>query len=263
MELRDDTRPLSARSIVASTLLGVRPPRLPGRSLVASAALFGVAEGTVRTALSRMVAAGELVAEDGAYALAGPFLARRERQDASRSGSTRPWTGAWELAIVEADRRSAPDRSALRSAMRVRRLAELREGVWVRPDNLDPDRLPTALAVIEAPCLSMTGRPRASADALVELWDLDGWAAGARALEADLSRHHARLPERAELAPGFVLSAAVLRHLQADPLLPDELLPADWPGASLRSAYEAYDEAFKASWATHLRQRVEVAPAGS
>ena len=29
-----------------------------------------------------------------------------------------------------------------------------------------------------------------------------------------------------ELAPGFELSAAVLRHLQADPLLPAELLPA-------------------------------------
>ncbi len=248
---------------MASTLLGVRPSRLPGRSLVASAALFGIAEGPVRTALSRMVAAGELVADDGAYALAGPFLDRRERQDASRSGSTRGWTGDWELAIVEADRRSAADRAALRSAMRARRLAELREGVWVRPDNLNPDRLPAARSVIDAQCLSMTGRPQASADALVGLWDLDGWATDARALAADLAAHRPRLEGRDELAPGFVLSAAVLRHLQADPLLPEELLAADWPGASLRSAYEAYDEAFKASWSRHLRQRVEAAPVAS
>ena len=118
MELRDDTHPLTARSIVASTLLGVRPSRLPARSLIASAALFGVAEGTVRTALSRMVAAGELVGDDGSYALAGPFLARQERQDESRSGEIRPWSGDWELAVVESERRSAGDRVALRAAMR-------------------------------------------------------------------------------------------------------------------------------------------------
>ncbi len=56
------------------------------------------------------------------------------------------------------------------------------------------------------------------------------------------------------MAPGFLLCAAFLSHLQADPLLPADLLPADWPGRSLRAAYEAYDAGFKASWATHLRE---------
>ena len=32
--------------------------------------------------------------------------------------------------------------------------------------------------------------------------------------------------------PGrFVAAAAMVRHLLTDPVLPDELLPADWPGA--------------------------------
>ena len=47
------------------------------------------------------------------------------------------------------------------------------------------------------------------------------------------------------LAPGFELSAAVLRHLQADPLLPAELLPADWPGAALRAIYDAWDARYR------------------
>ena len=34
------------------------------------------------------------------------------------------------------------------------------------------------------------------------------------------------------LAPGFELSAAVLRHLQADPLLPAELLPVGLAGVA-------------------------------
>jgi phenylacetic acid degradation operon negative regulatory protein len=49
------------------------------------------------------------------------------------------------------------------------------------------------------------------------------------------------------LAPGFELSAAVLRHLQADPLLPLELLPADWPGAPLRATYDEWDARYRAT----------------
>lgn len=252
MELRDDTRPLTARSVVASTLLGVRPSLLPARSLVASAGLFGIAEGTVRTALSRMVAAGELTLEDGRYALAGPFLSRRARQDESRTGGTRPWVGDWEMAVVEGDRRSAGDRTALRQAMRDLRMAELREGVWLRPANLDPGRRAEARAVVEAQCLAFSARP---ADLVADrLWDLGGWATAARRLEADLTAHGPRLDDPDELAAGFLLSAAVLRHLQADPLLPVELLPRDWPGPSLRREYEAYDAGFKTSWSTHLRE---------
>jgi phenylacetic acid degradation operon negative regulatory protein len=37
-----------------------------------------------------------------------------------------------------------------------------------------------------------------------------------------------------------------VRHLASDPLLPAVLLPADWPGAALRSAYAAYQEELRA-----------------
>ena len=53
----------------------------------------------------------------------------------------------------------------------------------------------------------------------------------------------ARDPERA-IGPAFVAGAVALRHVRADPLLPDALLPADWPGAELRSAYLAYERRF-------------------
>ena len=136
--------------------------------------------------------------------------------------------------------------------MRDLRLAELREGVWLRPANLDPDRLPDARTVVTAQCVGLVARP--DGDGAGRLWDLDAWAAGACRLEADLAAHGSLLDDPEQLAAGFLLSAAVLRHLQADPLLPADLLPADWPGRSLRAAYEAYDAGFKASWATHLRE---------
>jgi phenylacetic acid degradation operon negative regulatory protein len=45
----------------------------------------------------------------------------------------------------------------------------------------------------------------------------------------------------AEDIPGrFAVAAAIVRHLLADPVLPAGLLPADWPGVSLRAAYAEF-----------------------
>ena len=50
------------------------------------------------------------------------------------------------------------------------------------------------------------------------------------------------------LAPGFELSAAVLRHLQADPLLPEELLPSGLARPlRLRADYDRWDARYRAT----------------
>src|SRR5688572_9091625 len=95
-----NARPLSARSVLASVLLGTDPPRLPTPLLVRTGELFGIAEGTVRTALSRMAAAGEVTAEDGSYSLTGRLVARQRRQAVSRRAEVRDWPGTWELVTV-------------------------------------------------------------------------------------------------------------------------------------------------------------------
>ncbi|WP_326617060.1 PaaX domain-containing protein, C- domain protein [Streptomyces decoyicus] len=225
-------RPLTARSIVLSTLLGHHPPRLPARALVRVGELFGIAEGTVRVALSRMVAADDLRQADGSYALTTRLLARQARQDESRSPATRPWDGDWEIAVVAtAERRPAAERTALRQAMAALRLAELREGSWLRPANLDRTRP----AVVTEQCTWLTGTPDGDPSALAaRLWDLTGWARRARALTSALDR--ADTP-----ADRFTVAAAALRHLLADPLLPAELLPGDWPGAQLRTHYAEFE----------------------
>jgi phenylacetic acid degradation operon negative regulatory protein len=269
---------LTARSVLLSVLLGTDPPRLPVRLLVRTTELFGFAEGTVRTALSRMAAAGEVVAEDGWYALAADrLLARQARQTASRAARTRPWPGSepgsacgtggrWIQAVVVATgRRPAGERAQLRVALASARLAELREGVWLRPDNLDAPWLGAGgdAATRSADAAEVeVGWPAAGGDIhwfravpdgdpaslAARLWDLDAWAAAA----ADLRQRMAGLVDplaagdRGALADGFVLSADVLRHLQADPLLPALLLPAGWPGGPLRDEYDRYDAAYRA-----------------
>ncbi|HEX2578717.1 MAG TPA: PaaX family transcriptional regulator C-terminal domain-containing protein [Aquihabitans sp.] len=249
---------LTARSVIASTLLGVSPPELPTRSLVATAELLGVAPGTARVAMSRMVAAGELEATGDGYRLVGrPLLTRRSRQELSRRGPAGRWDGTWRTGVVTTEGRTAGARAELRAAMGALRFGELREGVWLRPDNLPAGALPDQEALVAAECTWVRGRPEDPVAVVTRCWDLDGWARRAAALQREVDRLGARLADHdhTALAEGFVASAAVLRHLQADPLLPPELTPDAWPGPALRRGHAAYDDAFKATLAAWLRGR--------
>src|SRR5216683_1962421 len=77
--------PLTARSVVLSTLLGYHPPELPVSALVRVGGLFGIAEKTVRVALTRMVADGDVAADSGVYRLTRRLVQRQEQQDEARS----------------------------------------------------------------------------------------------------------------------------------------------------------------------------------
>jgi phenylacetic acid degradation operon negative regulatory protein len=229
-------KPLTARSVVLSTLLGYHPPELPVGALVRVGGLFGIAERTVRMALTRMVADGDLVAGNGVYRLTDRLIARQVRQDESCSPRTRRWRGFWEMAIVTAPPRPLAERVALRKIMVERRLEELREGVWMRPANLvrEPDE-----TVLEQ-CTFFEARPEEDSVELARsLWDLPGWAGEARRLRQALDR-------ASGLVDGFMVSAEVLRHLLVDPVLPPELLPADWPGTDLRDRYVEFSRSYPA-----------------
>ncbi len=238
-------RAFTARSVVASLLLGMRDPELPAAALVRSGLHLGVAEGTTRVALSRMVAAGELELTEGRYRLAGSLLDRHRRQEVGRRPAPRPWDGSWVVAIMGGDgtARSAPVRAATRQALHVLRLAPWRDGVWLRPDNLDT--VAADGGAIDVTWLrSASFVDPAEVPALVDrLWCPSVWADTARDHLEALAAH----PPGADLAAAFGHAAAVVRHLRDDPLLPAELLPADWPGSELRAAYDAYEAAFQAA----------------
>ena len=242
-------RSLSARSVLATTLLGADDPHLTVGELVGIASLFGISDGAARTCLWRMVSNGELTGDDGVYALAGPLLERRQRVDeAARYDDTAlPWDGTWELAIVSLDRRSAADRLALRKSATGLHLAELREGVWIRPDNLDPNRLPTLRAVRDRQCVHFHGAATDIAAAVVRsLFNLDDWGSDARRLTVAMRDElGVEAVEADDFRYQFALSITVVRHLQLDPLLPAELEAKDWPGHELRSTYRQFDEVFK------------------
>jgi phenylacetic acid degradation operon negative regulatory protein len=233
-------RPFNARSLVLSVLLGLEPPVLPARALVALAEVFGIAPGTMRTALSRMVAAGELTGDGDGYRLTGRLLERKTAQDIGRRPAPSAWDGTWVVAVVTAPRRSVADRRAFRTHMANLRMGELRPDTWLRPANLEMPTGDGSLAVVRGP---LDGDDPAALAA--RLWPLPELASTA----AELGRRlEAMLPaladRRAEaLPPTITLAAEAVRFLRAEPLLPPSLTPQPWPPDELRIRYREFDVA--------------------
>jgi phenylacetic acid degradation operon negative regulatory protein len=251
-------RPLTARSVIASLLLGMHPPRMAAQRLVQWCELFGIAPGTARVALSRMAERGELVADGGVYELAGRVRSRQAAQDWSLEPQLREWSGTrWSVAVVTREARAARARAAFRTAMRRCRFAEVREGCWTRPDNLPRAAAPAeAWAVVDAQCSWWTGRPEGDERALADsLFRPKEWASRAAALTDELAQvtDELRAGRTDALADAFTLGAATLQHVRNDPLLPREVLPGGWPGPRLRDAYRVYQRVFGAAAAAWFR----------
>jgi phenylacetic acid degradation operon negative regulatory protein len=238
----DRLEPLSARSVALSLLIGTRPPRISVCELISMGEMFGISAPTMRVAVSRMVTAGDLVTAEGAYTLAPRHLERQARTEAAIHPRRRPYSGLWRMAVVVGRGRSAAQRTSSREYLTQVRFAELREGVWLRPDNLENDdgahpRPPGAATGVR----TFTTRPDEPGRLCRDLWDLDRWAADARGLLGAM---------RADRRPAdrLAAAAAAVRHLRTDPALPDELAPDGWPAEELRRAYEDY----RTELTTHL-----------
>jgi len=217
---------MTARSVVLSVLLGAHPASATAAELLRLTEDFGIREATLRVALTRMVGAGDLVRSDDGYRLSHRLMARQRRQDDALNPSTRDWDGTWLTAVVTAIGADARSRAGLRTALGRNRFVELREGVWLRPDNLI-SALPSDAAGRVRVLHSRDDDPTGLAGTL---WDLRGWSATGRRLLTEMDRAR-DVPDR------FALAAAIVRHLLTDPVLPPGLLPRDWPGAALRDTY--------------------------
>jgi phenylacetic acid degradation operon negative regulatory protein len=226
--------PLTARSLVLTALLGTHPPRLPVRALVALGGLFGFAEGTLRTALSRMSAAGELEATDGSYTLGERMRRRQASQDAGLLPPPDEWDGTWWVAIVAAEGRTVGERRAFRSRMRQDRMGELRPDIWLRPANIPGPAADDDLLITRGPI-----EARDPVELARQLWPLDDLATRAAALTAAAQEATSSLAAgNPSLLPDtFLISVAVMRFLQGEPRLPPELVGTDWPADALRRTY--------------------------
>lgn len=234
---------MTARSVVLSVLLGAHPAWATAAELVRLTADFDIREPTVRVALTRMVSAGDLVRSEDGYRLSDRLLVRQRRQDDAINPRLRDWDGTWATLVITSVGIDARTRAALRTTLHDHRFAELREGVWLRPDNLDtalPADVLDRVRVLRATDPDPVGLAGT-------LWDLPGWALAGRRLLDEMAA--------ATDTPGrFVAAAAMVRHLRTDPVLPERLLPEDWPGAALRDSYMTFAAELNARRETELME---------
>jgi phenylacetic acid degradation operon negative regulatory protein len=239
---------LSARTVISSVLLGTGIRELPARTLVRAAELFEVNESTARVAISRMVAAGELeMTREGHYQISGSLRERHDRVAGGRKPTLLSWDGTWTIAAVPSKGRTRSVRAATRTFMQRSRMGELRDGMWMRPSNVDLSALnhpPSDVALL-------TGcRLRTDESEMAQLlWPLSDWSETARIMAQAIED---AIPQSVEavledLPSMFVLGTETLRHIATDPLLPSELLPDDWPGKWLRSEFERCDSSVRSA----------------
>lgn len=220
---------MTARSVVLSVLLGAHPASATSAELLRLTTDFGIKETALRVALTRLVAAGDLVRSAEGYGLSERLLARQRQQDAALNPQTRHWDGHWNTVVITSIGCDARTRAALRSGLSERRFAELREGIWMRPDNIDVE----LGDVLGGYTRQLTARDQEPAELAATLWDLAAWAQTGHDLLAAMA-------EAQDMPSRFIVAAAMVRHLRRDPVLPPELLPQDWPGLQIRRRYAEF-----------------------
>ena len=222
---------MTARSVVLSVLLGAHPAWASASELIRLTADFDIREPTLRVALTRMVGAGDLVRSADGYRLSDRLLARQRRQDDALDPRLRQWDGTWTTLVITSVGIDARSRASLRTTLHDKRFGEFREGVWMRPANLE---LELTAEVARPACAYCSARDDDPAGLAARLWDLPAWAATGHRLLDEMAR--------ATDIPGrFVAAAATVRHLLTDPVLPDELLPEPTGRAPhLRRAYHDF-----------------------
>lgn len=258
-------RRTTARSLVLDLLSSLRGDSMPVGGLVAAGRLLDIAENSVRVAVARLLAGGQIERDErGLYRLGAAAAAvdRRIRSWRQLDEQTRRWNGDWVGVHAGPDRLSRAERRSRERALRWLGFESLAPGLAVRPDNLRTGTRELAAELrhlgLEPDALVFRlGQLETSADARARrLWDVDGLAARYAASLSELARSEARLPGLAAdeaMVESFLLGGRVIRELVLDPLLPSAILPTDGRRA-LVSALRRYDRAGRRCWARFMER---------
>jgi phenylacetic acid degradation operon negative regulatory protein len=260
-------RHLTARELVIDFLSNRYPREMSVQEIAGVGIALGFSEQSLRMALTRLVE--QSVAANigrGLYRLSPSGEAMREevRKWRHLDDLARPWSGAW-IGVFDA---SVPrsDRAALRRherAMRLRGFRELQPGLWIRPANLrdSVEELREHLRALGLhPAALVVGLHDLDDDARAKatsLWDTGAMLATYRALTDELLASKTKL-ERLSLdnaaAESMVLGRDVIRHINLDPVLPEELMPQRALTTLIRTMTD-YDQNARQIWRRFMRAR--------
>ena len=248
----------SPRSLALDLLSTLRGESMPVGALVAAGTLFGIPENGMRVAVTRLLAANELVRDErGRYRIGPAAAPLNERVVSWRriEERLRRWDGGWVAVHCSGLPRTRSEDAA--RSVRLLGFAEFAPGLALRPDNLRGGvagvreellglGLPSGTPVFALGELDAAGDARARG-----LWDVAALRASYARSRLALARSEARLEratEAAAMVESFRLGGRVIRELVLDPLLPEPLLPAAERRALL-TALRRYDRTGRRIWA--------------
>src|SRR5215472_81231 len=258
-------RHLTARELVIDFLSNRYPREMSAQEITAIGAALGFSEQSLRMALTRLVE--QSVATNtgrGRYRLSpsGEAMRTEVRKWRNLDALARAWSGGWIAVFDAAIPRS--DRAALRRherAIRLRGFRELQAGLWIRPDNLRD-----SVAVFREQLRALGLHPAALVVALsdlddevraraTKLWDTAAMLATYRALVGEMlasDKQLDRMPLDTAAAESMVLGRDVIRHINLDPLLPEELMPGRALTTLVRTMTD-YDAHARQIWRRFMR----------
>jgi phenylacetic acid degradation operon negative regulatory protein len=258
-------RHLTARELVIDFLSNRYPREMSVQEIAGVGNALGFSEQSLRMALTRLVE--QSVAANtgrGVYRLSPSGEAMRDevRKWRNLDDLAKPWSGGWIGVFDAAVPRS--DRAALRRherAMRLRGFRELQTGLWVRPANLRDSvaelrehlralGLHPGALVVGLNDLDDEARAKATS-----LWDTAAMLARYRSLADELiasKRKLERIPLDTAAAESMVLGRDVIRHINLDPVLPEELMPQRALSNLIRVMSD-YDQNARQIWRRFMR----------
>jgi len=201
-------------------------------------ALLGVDAAAARTNFSRLVANGTLMRDKTGrntfYRLSPASRADFRKAASIIYGRDLPrHTGRFSLALID----RAPDRAAAREQLVHSGFRFVTPGAAILPERETKQAITLPEGVIPA----LASASRSVAEAAREAWQLDALAQSYRWFLgefADLQRENLVLDPATAVARRVLLVHHFRRLILRDPLLSEENLAADWPGAEARSLFD-------------------------
>ncbi len=219
---------------------------LPGPVLMSLLGDLGLSMSAARSLVGRMGREGALISvrrgRVAHYRLAAPVVAVQARLAAQLQGRRPGWDGAFAGVLFEVPEAHRGFRDRLRRAAGLAGYAVLRPGLLIAPTERWHELAPVMADAPAAGARVLRARIELAAGESArlagELWDLPALACRyERVLSAAgdaATRAQHDLPRgRAAFAAFAAATLPIYEVIAADPDLPTELLPADWPGPAL------------------------------